>query len=316
MKHSAPLLAAAASIAIGTTSAAMAADKIDLLVMPFLSQAPFFIAMEEGYFAEQDIEVVPAKFNSFAAIVPGVMTGEFDMAMMSGAPSLFNSIAKGAKGRIVAPAIVLSKGACEYFSFVGRGGVAWDNLAAGEPLRATVSAEPASVNQFLADQITKLPGASEFTYDIRLVPPHAELDALKAGSVDLAATTEPWVTRTGRSGAGTTVFGGSELYEDFQYSFFMMSPRLVSEDPDLGARVMRAVSAGVAQYNKGKTDRNIEIISKYTKLDGDFLKEACWADIPGNVALDAEAVGALQDWYLENGFIEETLPADAYYQSF
>ena len=136
------------------------------------------------------------------------------------------------------------------------------------------------------------------------------------GSVDLAATTEPWITRIGRSGAGTPVFGGSELYEDFQYSYFMMSPRLVSEDPDLGARVMQAVSDGIAQYNQGKTDRNIEIISKYTKLDADFLKEACWADIPENAAFDADAVGALQDWYREQGFIEEPLPADAYFQRF
>ena len=33
---------------------------------------------------------------------------------------------------------------------------------------------------------------------------------------------------------------------------------------------------GVKQYNEGKTDRNLAILSNYTHLDQELLKQTCW----------------------------------------
>ena len=39
---------------------------------------------------------------------------------------------------------------------------------------------------------------------------------------------------------------------------------------------MIAYLKGVRQYNQGKTDRNVEIIAKYTEMTPEEVKGSCW----------------------------------------
>src|ERR1051326_7571778 len=63
---------------------------------PFISGGGFFVAEARGYFKRVGIELQVKKFNDGAFAVPGLVSGELDLALMPANASLFNSIAKGA----------------------------------------------------------------------------------------------------------------------------------------------------------------------------------------------------------------------------
>ena len=68
---------------------------VKVAYLPLISNAPLFIAKDEGYFTQQGINVEFEKFQSGAATLPALVNG--DIAVSGGAlsPGLFNAIAKG-----------------------------------------------------------------------------------------------------------------------------------------------------------------------------------------------------------------------------
>ncbi len=77
-----------------------------------ISNGPLFIAKEEGYFAQQGINVEFERSQSVAASLPLLISG--DIAVSGGplTPGLINAVAKGAHVRIVADKGRIAPGYC------------------------------------------------------------------------------------------------------------------------------------------------------------------------------------------------------------
>ena len=99
---------------------------VKVAYLPLISNAPLFIAKDEGYFARQGINVEFEKFQSGAATLPALING--DIAVSGGAlsPGLFNAIAKGAHVRIVADKGSAVPGSCTASGVVVRRDLAQD----------------------------------------------------------------------------------------------------------------------------------------------------------------------------------------------
>ena len=76
--------------------AARADDVINVGEGPFISGGGFYVAQARGYFKKVGIDPQVKKFNDGAFAVPGLLSGELDIALMPATASFFNSIAKGA----------------------------------------------------------------------------------------------------------------------------------------------------------------------------------------------------------------------------
>src|SRR3546814_2611232 len=68
--------ALSASLALGGT--ARAADKVKVGVFPVSSALPYFVALERGYFKEQNIDAEMVKLMGAPPIVQGMLTGDLD----------------------------------------------------------------------------------------------------------------------------------------------------------------------------------------------------------------------------------------------
>jgi NitT/TauT family transport system substrate-binding protein len=75
---------------------AAADDVIRVAEGPYISGGGFFVAEGRGYFKRLGIDVQVKKFNDGAFAVPGLLSGELDIALMPANASFLNSIAKGA----------------------------------------------------------------------------------------------------------------------------------------------------------------------------------------------------------------------------
>ncbi len=76
---------------------------------------------------------------------------------------------------------------------------------------------------------------------------------------------------------------------------------------------MVAYLKAVRQYNKGKTDRNVEIVSKHTELDRDLLEEACWPAIHGDGTVNASSVLDFQAWGLEQDLLDRQVSEEQFW---
>ena len=86
---------------------------------PYLSYAPFFIAKEEGYFAEQGLEIEFVDLDPQTTL-PAVMQGEVDVTAGLVSAGLFNGISRGGRMRIVADKGYVDPADCAFFALVGR----------------------------------------------------------------------------------------------------------------------------------------------------------------------------------------------------
>ena len=75
---------------------ARAADVLRVGDGPFISGGGYYIAREKGYFKKLGIEIQHREFIDGALSVPAFVSGELDIAGMTAAAGLFNSVAKGA----------------------------------------------------------------------------------------------------------------------------------------------------------------------------------------------------------------------------
>jgi hypothetical protein len=67
---------------------------------------------------------------------------------------------------------------------------------------------------------------------------------------------------------------------------------------------MVAYLKAVQQFNKGKTARNVEILSKHTGLDAELLQRACWPTISSDGQIDFESLLNFQRWAMKKGLLD------------
>jgi len=211
----------ALSLSLATGPAA-AADRVKLVVLPFLSQLPIFIAIEEGFFAREDIEIDRVALSSSYLALPGLMAGELDAAIPQSGPAMFNAIARGGGARIVATGVQLARGGCTYAGFYGNG-LTLQALTAGEERRLSVSADANAFEGYLMDLLRRRPGAERLQVSYREMPAAAQQTALAGRSLDLAFIAEPWIARMDQAGIGRVAVAAEELLPDAQFTALMLS---------------------------------------------------------------------------------------------
>lgn len=300
----------ALTILAGSALSAQAADQVKVVVLPYLSQAPIFIAIDDGYFANEGIIVDRVDMKSSQPVVPGVMTGEFDMAMAVPTAGFYNAISRGGKGRVVGPGLMFAKDACSYASYYGRTGFDRAALTSGQELNVKMSADATTFEGYLSGLIQEKAGSGGLSFEFLEMPAYTQGDALAAGSIDVAFTAEPWVSRFDNAGLGQIALGAEEIAPDAQYGTLMFSSRLIADETDLGVRVKRAIDGAIAQYNLGKTERNVEIVAANTGLEEELVKQACWATVPADGVVRTDSLIAFQEWLFARELIDEIIPAD------
>lgn len=268
---------------------------VKVAYLPLLSNGPLFIAKEEGYFAQQGINVEFERFQSGQATIPALVNG--DIAVSGGAPSpgFFNAIAKGAHVRIVADKGRMAPGSCNANAFMVRKDL-YDNGTIREPADLKGRKIMASNDQdFHTLRILAMGNVSTSDVEIVKMDYPSGVIALNNGAVDAGILAEPYISQVLNSGAAVVLVPGSLSSPDFPLPLYY-GPAFLDNDPDLGRRFMVAYLKGARQFNEGKTVQNLEILQNYTSLDRDLLKQSCWLPIADDGLVIKQPVVEYLDW--------------------
>ena len=275
-------------------------------LLPYISYAPFAIGKEEGYFADQGLEIELVEMRS-ENIIPTLVQGKVDVGAGFMGVSILNAIERGARIKFVADKGHIAPSGGASTALVARRTLVesgeLDSPAQLKDKRIVMQQE--TIEGYYVE---KLLNSVNLTLDdiemVDIPSPPVELEALKNGTIDLTATSEPWVTRMLQAGHGILWMPIQKIIPNFQFAFILYGPTLLDKDPGAGRRFMVAYLKSVQQYNQGKTERNLDILSKFTGLDRELLKEASWAQMRNDGKINVESVLDFQTWAVGKGFLD------------
>lgn len=296
----------------GCTAPETEASHLKVLVLPYLGFATFYIPQDEGYFAEQGLEVEFVKLSTVAQAMPLLAQGELDVVAGPLSASLLNATAQDLNLRIVAGrGRVPSDG--ENFALMVRS----DLYDSGEldtvtEIKGRKVAIPslATVNDFALAQILEPAGLTVDDVEIVKLYPQEVIAAFENKAIAAATVATPLLERIDALGYATTLVAFNSLMPDFQIAFVIFGPSLLDDSPELGEKFMVAYLKGVRQFAQGKTERNLEILERNIGLDKETLLQACWPPVYPDGRINVEDIVTFQDWAYESGFIDEKVPVE------
>jgi NitT/TauT family transport system substrate-binding protein len=279
-------------------------------IQSFFAYGPSFIAQDRGYFAEQGLDVEFVNFNNTADSIPALLQGQLDV--MSGLLTVntLSAIAQGGNIKYVADRGYLDPAICSGNAFVARKGLVdsgelndLSNLA-GKKISTTKN----TIAEYALDML--LQKANLTQADIQFVTisqNQARLEALGSGAIDVVSFSEPWVTDARNAGNGDSWQTFESILPNGQYGLVFYGPNLLTKNPDAGKSFMMAYLKGVRDYEEGKTNSNIAILSKYTGETPAELQQICWQAFRLDGSINTQTLLDFQAWAIKKGYLTTSL---------
>lgn len=310
-------LACAAPVACSSSGAPAPGepDHVRAIVMPYLTLMPFYIAQEEGYFAQQNLEVEFVRVARAQEVMASLGTGDVDVAASMLTANEINLIAAGLPIRMVAALGAHNPDRCVNIALVARRELA-ESGALDDPakLRELV---------FDTDQLIPVGYWTDLVLqkyglgldDVRLanMPSPAAMAAMANGGIDVTLEGEPFITMLEATG-DAVVWEPIEPYAPgYVIAAVLLGPSLTEQRPEVGQRLTVALLQAIRQYALGKTPRNVEIVAAATGLDREQIEASCWPYMPTDARIDTETLRGYQEWSLERGLIDRVLEGHEMY---
>ncbi|MET0877028.1 MAG: ABC transporter substrate-binding protein [Tardiphaga sp.] len=258
MKTLSRMMFAATAMMALTAGAASAQDKVAVGVFPLSSSLPYFVAVEKGFFKEQNIEPEMTKLMGGPANVAAMITGQIEAsAVLVTLEGLNANIKKPG----VAMYIALNSQTPVYKmeQFVVRNGVKAEKISDLKGLKLLSAPGPANLNT--AKGILAKNGLKDGDYTIDQLDMSQHVNAMTAGTFDGGYTLEPnasmmikaGVARTLEAGVISKYILGDEKADAYAAGCAITSD-FIQKRPEVAKRFAMAWSKAVDYINKNPDD--------------------------------------------------------------
>lgn len=318
MKKLLALLAITAAVTTGGCGNAPASPggekPVTIGLLRLTSSAPVFIALDKGFFKEENLDVKPVWFGAAQPISVAAASNTIDIGATGLTASIYNMAAAGR------PVIITADKGQEHQGFrssslIVRKDAGIDDV---EDLRGKTfgMTTAGSSFQYMMGNILDAEGIPQ--EEVEFLPLRSlgsVMAAVKTGKADSAVVNEPNGTKSERAGWGKVVTSVGDVIQ-YQTSAIFYSPSFAS-DYDQGVRFMKAyIRACRWYYDNVLTNKDhdspefkegISIISRYTKApEKDIILGLPWLDRDGRL-LDGDIEKQIQ-WYQDRHLVRGNVP--------
>jgi NitT/TauT family transport system substrate-binding protein len=281
----------------------------------FASNSPVYIAQQEGFFEDAGLEVEFVALASSNEMYPALAAGQVDVVPWTLSAALFNAAAEGINIKYVADKGYSSTDGCPADAWMASKQALAAGLSDLTSLKGiSVAATRGSISEYSMDLMLAQGGLkSDDVEYIQINENAAKVEALRSGSVDLVPLGEPWITLALNTDAAELWVRYSDILPNQSLGFISYGPSILNENHEAGVRFMMAYLRGIEQFNQGKTDRNVELVSEFTKISADDLRGACWNSFKPDGIADQAGLLAYQQWLLSKGVLDKELPLEQFW---
>jgi len=297
--------AAAASKAAGTTVRYGSIHSIG-------ADSAVFIAMDQGYFAEQGIDIDVVDFATAVDMIPPLGTNQLETGAGITSAALWNAVNRGVTLKVVAGTSMSDPGPppATVTTFVGRKAlVDSGRLKTISDMKGLNVQAPPSGNgvELLWSLVFKKAGLTRSDVNSIQLPITEVGPAIQNGKLDVSATTEPATTILTSQGAAVALLHDYDVYPQAQAGVLMFGPEFAKSD--LALSYMTAFLKGARLYNdafvKKLPDARTKAIAALTAHTA--LKNAALYDkmivprIDPNGPPNVKSLQDQQDYFVANG---------------
>lgn len=281
-------------------------DEIRVGVLPIAAVTPLYVAMEQGFFAEENLEVVPEIGTGGAALLPAVLQEDYAFGF-SNMPSLVIAAEQGLPVEIVANGSdeLMTPEKVNSVVVVGQDSDIRDaaDLAGKEiAVNAVENVGDLTIRAALDER-----GVDSSTVEFREIPFPDMLPALDTGRIDAIWLVEPFSTMATDAGNRVVLRPYYETRPGLTISAWFTTQQFSQENPELTERFVRALNEGI-QYAQDNPQDTRRVMQGFTSITPDIAEKMTLPTYstsvdPENVAFSAR----LMERY---GMIEEVPDID------
>lgn len=268
-----------------------AAKKVTVGVIPIVDVAPIYLGKQKGFFSARGIDLNLVAAQGGAAIVPGVIAGQFQFGF-SNITSLMIAASKGLPIKIT----------CAGNSSTGKDGADFGAVVvnADSPVQTAkdLAGKTVSVNTLknigdttVRASVRKAGGDPDKVKFTELAFP--EMPAALAGKkIDAAWVVEPFLSVAKAQGARVVAWNFVDTAPNLPVAAYFATTKLGQDDPDLVKRFAEAMTESSA-YAQAHPDEARTVITTYTKITAEQAKSLTLPQWPATI--DTTALGVLAD---------------------
>ncbi|NYH55079.1 NitT/TauT family transport system substrate-binding protein [Nocardiopsis arvandica] len=278
-------------------------------VIPIVDVAPVYLGVEQGFFEERGIDLRLESSSGGAAIVPGVISGEFDL----GFSNIVSLIVARGQGL---PLTTLTNGVTttgEQGADMGGVFVQDDSSIqdAGDLEGLTVASNNLkNIGDTTVRQSVRVAGGDPSSVKFVELPFPDMPAALDSGQVDAVWAVEPFASIIRQAGHREIASNFVDTHSELSVAAYFASEQRQAEDPELFADVTAALEESMA-YAQDNPDEVRRTISTYTEIDQGVIDELVLPRFPSEI--NRESVRTLADLMVTDGLVDSEPDLDALY---
>jgi NitT/TauT family transport system substrate-binding protein len=307
-----PGLGAALAGMLSLAGPAMAADKVAVGTGGSASDAPFYIAYDQGYFKDEGLDVDLIVLDSGAKVIAPLGTGELDVGSGALSVGFWNALLRGVKFRIVADRGHAEAGYLYQTVFIRKDlvdGGQFKTLKDLKGLRMGFAAQGVT-SLSLLNEAAKYAGIRfEDMTPVYLSFPQ-QIAALQNKALDGTLLIEPQATVAVNAGIGVRFMDTNVFYPNQQISVIFYSDKFATGRRDVADRFMRAWLRGVRAYNDaikdGKivgADEIVQTMAKSFNMNPALIREMYTQAVAVDGAVNAAGIQKDLDFFRQQGWV-------------
>jgi len=239
-------------------------------VIPIVDVAPIYLGVEQGFFEEENLEVTLELAQGGAAIVPAVVSGDYEFGF-SNVTSLLLATSNGVPLKAVAPGNFSTGEAPDF------GGVV---VPEDSPIMSAADLEGHTVavntlnnigDSTIRNVVEEDGGDPDGLQFVELGFPDMPA-AVTGGQVDAAWIVEPHLTRAIDAGARVVAWNFLETDPDLMVASYFTSQQYAADNPEVVEAFQRALTKSF-EFAEANPEETRTILDQYTKIDP-AVKEA------------------------------------------
>ena len=235
---------------------------------PIVDSAPLYLGKEQGFFADEGLDLTIESAVGGAAVVPSVISGDFQFGR-GNVLSTMVAVDKGLDLRCITNANSTA-GDPDFGAVVVRGDSPVQTIA--DLPGNTVSVNTlANIGDTTIRSVVEEAGGDPSGIEFVELPFSDAPAALETGQVDAAWILEPFLTEAMDAGGRVLSYNFSEFHPDLDISCVFASGALMEEDPEMVAAFQRAMDKSL-QYSQEHPDDVRRITGTYTEIAPEVLE--------------------------------------------
>ncbi|BCJ46241.1 hypothetical protein GCM10010168_51900 [Actinoplanes ianthinogenes] len=281
----------------GSGSSSGGVDKVKVGVIPIIDVAPIYLGQSKGFFKSRNIELTMEAGQGGAAIVPGVVSGEFQFGF-SNVTSLMIAQTKNVPIKAVAAGVASTNVQAKDFGAVV--------VKGDSPIKSAkdLAGKKVSVNTLknIGDTVTResvrKDGGDPSNIQFVEMPFPNMQAALEKGDIDAAWVVEPQLSTIKAAGGREVASTFVDTAPNLTVAAYFTSQKLLTENADLAKRFTEAINESLT-YADSHPDEVRQVLATYTKIDEKTRGTVILPKWP--IVINKESVQTLADLGTKDG---------------